>query len=208
MVPQTLLLRTVDFQVQSPAECGTSTADCPLLLVEWTPASPTLRGKITAGGTLLPHRTPNGCEAVYGRHPRPSLLLAAPYTPHTPYTLSPRTPPLLVASARLPPIGRDQVVSHPRLRYRLAIWHFGNLAISSNRRLHNEGISLVAETVGWLGDVNQIPGTGDLHPCRRRDGEAVMWRRASLSWNSGIPENRKLELVKLTRCSPARFFLL
>ena len=113
-------------RVQNPAECGTSTADCSLFLVGWMPASPLVRGQTNAGVTLLPHRTPRAAMAVYGRHPRFSLLLAIPYTPHTPYTLLPQTPPLLVATGRLPPIGRAEVISHPvQSDIGLAIWHFG-----------------------------------------------------------------------------------
>jgi hypothetical protein len=44
-----------------------------------------------------------------------------------------------------------EVISHPRLRYGLAIWHFGNLAIRWIGWRHVVGGRLV-------GDVNQIPG--------------------------------------------------
>jgi hypothetical protein len=65
---------------------------------------------------------------------RPSLLLAIPYTP---YTLSPRPPTLLVATARLPPVGGAEVISHHPARYRignLAFWQFGNPSPSSTTR--------------------------------------------------------------------------
>ena len=125
-------------------------------------------------------------------------------------------PPLLVATARLPPVGRAEVVSHPRDDIGLAIWHFGN---PSNRQLLNEGTSLVRSSLrrprmdliavfaytehgpaltvfahtetGRLR--NQIPDTGDFHPRRSRDdgrdGVSLVWRRASRSRfrNSGKP---------------------
>ncbi len=83
-------------------------------------------------------------------------------------------PPLLVATARLPPVGRAEVVSHPLDDIGLAIWHFGN---PSNRQLLNEGTSLVRSSLRRprmdLIAVFAYTNTAPLSPCsstRRRAG--------------------------------------
>ncbi len=94
-------------------------------------------------------------------------LLAAPYTPHTPYTLSPRTPPFIGRFRTVHTYWRGEVISHPRLRYGLAFWQPPRTGDSSTREslvassLRQPRMDLIAvfartETVDQFSDSRKI----------------------------------------------------